>query len=85
MASVLPYKKKEPISIDGLEYMTSMPTMVQMEKYSEGLESCSDKEKMSKLKGLIVELGIPLEVQNSLDIDQFNALAQFFLSRVKKN
>lgn len=80
----IPEKKKLKIWIDDICYEYSKPTMKMAEEFSEEVSGLSDKEQARKTKEYVAKCGIPLEVLQALDTDQFTALMEAINSTMSK-
>lgn len=80
----IPEKKKLKIWIDEKCYEYSKPTMKMAEEFGEEVEGLSDKDKAIKTKEYVAKCGIPLDVLQDLDTDQFTALMEAIQSTMSK-
>jgi hypothetical protein len=77
-------KTKVKASIYGREVQLSKPTVGQVERLQDELSSQPDARKhVSTMKKFAIDLGLPADVADSLELDHFLAIVEE-LSSVKK-
>lgn len=83
----IPEKKKYKILLGEKVFEYSKPTMKMSEEFADEVDGLDDKERAKKTKLYVSKCGIPLEVLEDLDSDQFTALFEFLnnASGLKKN
>jgi hypothetical protein len=84
MSDFVIQKKKMNIVIGENKYPVSKPSLVEIQDMVEQEENCkSDRDKIELVKQLLVKQGLPIEVVNSFDIDEYTAVVELFLGKKK--
>jgi hypothetical protein len=68
----VPAKKLLEMEMEGVTFSVRRPTVKEQDDYSDAWESAvTSKERSAILKTHLINLGVPLEVINAADADQF--------------
>lgn len=76
-------RTKLKVKIYGKEYDVKKPTVGDLEGLQVGMDDLKDGEKLHRVKGFVVSMGIPEDTIQDLEMDQFLSLIEF-LSQSKK-
>lgn len=78
-------KKQINVKIYGQMYHLKMPSLNQVESFSENLEKQESKGHDIKLmKDFMSKLGLPVDVSGEMAVDDFRDLCEFVIEKSKK-
>lgn len=77
-------RKKMKVTVYGSAYDVAVPTVEQVEAYEDKLKTLVGRDAMNAMKEFIADLGIPVEVTNKMDNDDFITLIGFISNPKKK-
>lgn len=77
-------KKDLNVKIYGKDYVLRKPSISQVEILIENIGKDSSGSNIKAMKSFIVQCGLPADVCDSMDADDFNSLAIFIMDYTKK-
>ena len=77
-------KKMIKVELSGEAYQMALPNMGQLEKLQDETKNSNEANIMSVYMNFFVELGLPIDAQKKMDVDDFFEFVSFVMNPKKK-